>query len=329
MRPRFNTLNTEVDAVERVLWEALAATPTSNTITTNADGLATVRGNGAAGGLAIDFDSSDTNELLQISLVFNLGTSTSPVWYHINGAVVDTAEVDFSIDAIASISWGGFGTNISEVTDGGDQTVLDNMLTNAAGDWLDSAFPTGAAGYLPAPTGTQACIRNKLSTVSLVGKSGTAYGNDYTLALTGGTLTINNNITFLTPESLGVVNNPCGHFTGQRVISGEMTAYLKTGGSNDTADLLNDITTHSNSSEGADPTDFELTINVGGVAPVPAYDTPIVQLVMTGAHLVIPTISVEDVVSVTIPFNALPYTGADPDPAATNELTVAYYADET
>lgn len=329
MRPRFNTLNTQVDCVERILWEALAASPTTNSVGTNADGNATTRNEGSAGGLAIDFTDSNTNELLQLSLLFNLGTSTNPVWYHVVGAVVDTAEVDFAIDAIASISWTGFGTNVLEVTDSSDLGVLTTMLTNAAGDWLDSAFPTGAAGYLPAPTGVQACIRNKLSTVSLVGKSGTDYGNSYVLALTGGTLTVANNITFLTPEALGVVNSPCGHFTGQRVISGNMTAYLKTGGANDTADLLNDVLTHSNSAAGADPTDFELTINVGGIAPASPYDTPVVQLTMPGTHLVIPTISIEDVVSVDIPFNALPYTGTAPDPAATNELTVAYYANES
>jgi hypothetical protein len=331
IRPRYNTLNDQVDAVERILWEALAAKPTANPITTNADGLASTRANGAGGGLHIDFDQSNTNELLQLSLVFNLGTSSDPVWYHIVGAVVDSAEIDFAIDAIASISWTGFGNNVSEVTDSADKIVLANMLTDGAtDDWLDSAFPDGTAGYLAAPTGVQACIRNKLSTVSLVGKSGTDYGKSYTLALTGGSLNITNNITFLTPEALGVVNSPCGHFTGQRVISGNMTAYLKSGtGGNDTATLLNDVLTHSNSAAGADPTDFELTINVGGSAPASPYDTPVVQLTMPGAHLVIPTISIEDVVSVDIPFNALPYTGTAPDPEATNELTVDYYANET
>lgn len=330
MRPRFNTLNTQVDAVERILWEALAASPTSNTVGTNADGNATTRNNGAAGGLLIDFTDSNTNELLQLSLVFNLGTSTSPVWYHIVGAVVDTAEIDFGIEDIASISWTGFGTNVTEVVDSTDLTALANMLADGAtDDWLDSAFPDATAGYLASPTGTQACIRNKLSTVSLVGKSGTLYGNSYTLALTGGSLTVSNNITFLTPEALGVVNSPCGHFTGQRVIGGNMTAYLKTGGANDTADLLNDIIAHSNSAAGADPTDFELTINVGGPAPASPFVTPIVQLTMPGTHLVIPVINIEDVVSVDIGFSALPYTGTDPDPSATNELTVAYFANES
>ena len=329
MRPRYDALDGIDDAVERILWEGLAAKPTGNTVGTGLDGLATTRAAAGAGGLAIDFNNSNTNELLELSLIFNLGTSTSPVWYHIIGGVVDTAEVDFAIDAIASITWTGFGTSVTEVIDSTDLIALASMLTNTNGDWQDSAFPDGSAGYLASPTGAQACIRNKLSTVSLVGKSGTLYGQSYNLALTGGTLTIANNITFLTPEALGVVNNPCGHFTGQRVVSGNMTAYLKTGTSGDTADLLNDILAHSNSSAGADPTNFDLTINVGGVTPVSPYNVPIVQFVMTGAHLVIPVINIEDVVSVDIGFNALPYTGVDPDPAATNEITVGYYADET
>ena len=330
MRPRYDALDDVVDAVERILWEALAASPTSNTVGTGANGNATTRQANPSGGLAIDFDDSNTNELLEISLVFNLGTSANPVWYHISGAVVNTAEVDFAIDAIASITWSGFGTTITRVTESTDLTALSNMLTDGANDdWQDSAFPDGTAGYLAAPTGVQACIRNKLSTVTLVGRSGTLYGQSYTIALTGGSLTITNNITFLTPEALGVVNNPCGHITGQRVISGNMTAYLKSGGSDDTASLMDDIIAHSNSANGADPTDFDLTINVGGTAPSSPYDTPVVQFNMPGAHLVIPVINIEDVVSVDIAFNALPYVGTAPDPSGTNELTVAYYADET
>jgi hypothetical protein len=50
---------------------------------------------------------------------------------------------------------------------------------------------------------------------------------------------------------------------------------------------------------------------------------------MPNAHLVIPVINIEDVVGVDIAFSGLPYTGSNPDPEATNEITVAYYADET
>jgi len=328
VRPRFDTNDLIVDAVERILWEALAASGTSNAVGTAADGNATTRNGGATGGLAIDFTDSNTNELLLLSLIFNLGTSSSPVWYHVIGAVVDTAEVDFSIEDIASITWTGFGTNVVEVTSTADLASLTTMLGNAV-DLTTSPGPAGAVGYVSAPTGTQACIRNKLSTVELTGETGQLYAGTYLVALTGGSLTISNNITFLTPEALGVVNNPCGHFTGQRAIGGTMTAYLKTGASGDTADLINDVTAHSNSTNGADPTRFILKIYVGGVQAVSPYDTPILELSMLKAHVIIPTINIEDVVSVEIPFTALPYTGSDPDPAANNEMTAAYYADET
>lgn len=332
MRPRYDALDGVVDAVERILWEALTSKPTSNNVATGSDGLGTTRQASGSGGLAIEFEDSDTNELLQLSFIFNLGTAASPVWYHIDGVVVDTAEIDFAIDAIASINWTGYGTNLTQVTASADLVALSNMLTDGAtDDWQDSAFPDGTAGYLRAPTGTQACIRNKLSSITLSGQSGQdgIGGNTYNLALTGGSLTISNNITFLTPEALGVVNVPCGHFTGTRAINGNITAYLKAGTAGDTAQLLNDLLTYSQGSTGSDPTKFDLDIYVGGVAPVSPYNTPVVQLSLPNAHLVIPTINIEDVVAVDIPFVGLPYTGADPDPEAKNELTVAYFADET
>lgn len=162
------------------------------------------------------------------------------------------------------------------------------------------------------------------------GQTGLDVGG-YTVALTGGTLTINNNITFLTPEALGVVNQPCGHFTGQLQISGNMTAYLKTGNTGDTADLLNDLLTYSTGANAsADPTKFALDINMGGAAPGSPWNRPLVQFSMPAAHLVIPTINIEDVVSVDIPFTALPYDSSGvADPTAGTEMTVAYYTDET
>ena len=141
-------------------------------------------------------------------------------------------------------------------------------------------------------------------------------------------MTINNNITFLTPEALGVVNRPCGHFTGQRTVEGNMTAYLKTGSPDDTAALLKDVINYSTNTGGADPNQFDLTINVGGGTPGSPYNKPIVQFNLPTAHLVIPTINIEDVVSVDIPFIGLPTSGGANDPNATNEISVAYYTAE-
>ena len=323
IRPRWIVPDSVVDCVERVLWEALMAKPDSNTIGTEASGLATTLAAGSLdGGMIADFDQSNSNELLQLSFVFNLGTNAAPEWYHIPGVVVDTAEIDFAIDAIASISWGGFGDSIVKVS-GADATTLGTLQNNPY-NLQETGSPSATAGYAQAPQGQQACIRNKLSTVFLQGAN-TPYNKEYTIALTGGSLSISNNITFLTPENLGVVNQPCGHITGQRQINGTMTAYLKSA-ANETADLMADV----QSVTSADPLSFALDIFVGGADPgTGPYTYPVVQLSMPTAHIVIPTINIEDVVSVEIPFTALPTTGGANDPSATNELEIHYYADES
>lgn len=332
VRPRYDAFNDVNDAVERVLWEALASLNDTTPITADSNGDATLRNNNAGGGMTIDFQDSNTNELKKLYFYWNLGTTSAPVWYYMPGAVVNQAEIDFSIDAIASIAWSGYADSIEQITSA-DTTPWSHLTTNMlpnGGDLGVSPWPSGN-GYTKAPTGQQACIRNKLSTVSLVAESGQAGigGNSYVLALTGGTLTINNNITFLTPEALGVVNQPCGHFTGQLAVSGNMTAYLKTGNL-ETAQLLDDLLTYSTgASASADPTKFALTINIGGPAPASPYSNPIVQVNVPNAHLVIPTINIEDVVSVDIPFTALPYDSSGvPAPEAGTQIDLAYYAVE-
>jgi hypothetical protein len=336
IRPRYASFRDINDAVERVLWEGLSSLNDTTPITTDSSGDGTTLANNTNGGMTVDFLTSNTNELKLLYFYWNLGTEASPVWYYMPGAVVNQAEIDFAIDAIASITWSGFADSVSEITNAADPTAfghLTDMLV-APADFADSAFATSADGYLQAPTGQQACIRNKLSTVSLIPDSdqGALDTAGYTVALTGGTLTINNNITFLTPETLGVVNQPCGHFTGQLQVSGNMTAYLKTGTSGDTADLFDDLLTRSTGANAsADPTRFALDIYIGGSAPASPYDTPVVQLSLPAAHLVIPTINIEDVVSVDIPFTGLGYEtdGVTPDPTAGNEISIAYYTDET
>ena len=66
----------------------------------------------------------------------------------------------------------------------------------------------------------------------LVQRRITGLSNDvtYNVTLTGGNITIENNLTYLTPETLGSVNLPLGHVMGTRSVSGNFTCYL-----NDTA----------------------------------------------------------------------------------------------
>jgi hypothetical protein len=206
------------------------------------------------------------------------GTKTT---YKITGCVVNEASIDFDIDGIATINWSGFGKIITEDT-----------------------APT--ATVFEATNSTTNFIRNRLTSLTISSTSPTS--TTYDLVLTGGNVTISNNITFLTPETLGVVNQPLGHVTGTRSISGNFTCYLNAE-ANSSADLFENIiegtTTITN--------DFDLLFKVGGTA------TPRVELAMTDCHLEVPAHSIDDVISLETNFHALPSSIS-----GTDELTIKY-----
>jgi hypothetical protein len=142
----------------------------------------------------------------------------------------------------------------------------------------------------------------------------------YTVALTGGSLSIANNVTYLTPANLGTLNVPCTYFTGTRTITSNVTAYLKTGTGSPSA-LLADLLT-ANSTENK----FSALISIGGSV----VDTNKVELVMPTTMLTIPTLTTEQVISTAITLTAqgseLGTAGSTYNIEKANELTVKYYA---
>lgn len=136
--------------------------------------------------------------------------------------------------------------------------------------------------------------------------------NTYTLTLTGGNVTIGNNITFLTPETLGSVNQPLGHVTGTRNVSGNFTCYLNTPSSGaSSADLFEDII----ESTSVITNSFDLTFTVGGTG-----NTPRMVINLDNCHLEVPTHSIDDIVSLDTTFHALP-TSVD----ATDEVDLVFF----
>ena len=120
----------------------------------------------------------------------------------------------------------------------------------------------------------------------------------YSLTLTGGNITISNNMTFLTPETLGIVNQPLGHVTGTRSVSGSFTCYLNTPSSgNSSADLFEDII----ESTSVVTNSFDLTFTIGGTG-----NTPRVVANLNNCHLEVPTHSIDDIISLETTFHALP-----------------------
>ena len=137
--------------------------------------------------------------------------------------------------------------------------------------------------------------------------------SSYDIAIIGGSITIANNITYLTPETLGIVDQPIGSFTGTRQISGTLNCYLdtKTDGSNDLLKALQGATNLVTNS-------FDMSLFMGGDnTALASRTTPVIEFDVPKAHIQIPVIEVADVISTNIEFMALGTTITD-----TNEMTV-------
>lgn len=253
---------------------------------------------------------SNKNQLLPFGMVIIVDSVT----YVIDNCAMDQAVIDFGLDGIAMVAWTGKGTALRQLS--------TNMA--ATGGTFTGGGVTGTANYTQKNT-TANYLTNKLSTVTLIKNiGGVGAGNTaYTLALTGGSITIANNITYVTPANLGVVNVPIGYFTGARAVSGSLTAYLRTGSTN-TAGLLSDLLAASATSAGVEPK-FRLQVEIGGIT-----NGTRVEVETSGAMLQIPTIDAQAVMSTSINFTA---QGSDAyqgqvttgyDIENTNDLTVRY-----
>lgn len=245
----------------------------------------------------LDFDFADSNKstLGEFELYFVYGANkvvgrnytagATTTIYKLTGCVVNEATMNFEIDGIATISWSGMGAQITELASFDASTAIVRGITD-----------------------TTNLIRNRLTALAAVSSvSGSSV--TYDIVLTGGSITISNNITFLTPETMGIVNTPLGHVTGSRSVSGNFTCYLDEAinGSIDLyEDLLGATTVVTNA--------FALDFYVGGKDS--GGDTPNgpgVQFKLGQCHLEIPSITNDDVIGLEVNFTALPTTVCDTD----------------
>jgi len=286
-----STANT-VHAVEEVLW-ALFSGPAAYTGFTFTDQFTADTTD-----LNIDFSESNKSTLGTAEIFFVLGNANKKV-YKLTGCVVNEASLDFDIDGIATINWSGMG---SEIID-------------------DTATGIPVATVAEALSATNNFIRNRLTTLTVIpttqnptGDGSNELESSYALTLTGGNITMSNNVTFITPEEIGLVNTPIGHVTGTRSVSGSMTCYLSkdTGLNTHSSDLWQDLKAITNVVTNS----FALNFQIGGSTS----GTPRLEVTMPTCHLDIPTHSIEDVIAVETGFNALPST-ID----GTNEATITYH----
>lgn len=276
----------KIFAADEALWANFIAANTYTAGTTSwASGV-------TRGATALDFSFSGSNKVTlgTFDLYYVLGASKvtgmnytateSTTIYKIEGCVANEVTLNFEIDGISTLSWSGMGKKISEL---------------ASYD-ASSAIRTGLDA-------TNNMIRNRLTALELTTAMGAPFVPSYDITLTGGSITISNNITFLTPETLGVVNTPLAHVTGTRSVTGSFTAYLdeKT---NSTIDLVEDLL----AATGIITNKFAMQFYVGGRASAGVPTAPGMYFNMTNCHLEIPNFSIDDVIGIEVNFTALPTT---------------------
>ena len=272
--------------------------------------------------MEINFFDSNRAALGTFNLYFVLSNeSAGRLIYKLDNAVVNEASMDFDIDGIASISWSGMAATIKEVATGlgaGQVTAnIDAPTADVAGAlWIDTddndklhiSTAAGSSAWYAniseGSTSTSNFIRNRLTNLTLAPDAdfkiaNPSYQAQYTLAITGGNVTISNNISYLTPEELGKVNQPIEHVTGTRTVGGSFNCYLASSDAatnkskNLFADLVSDTTSVVNK--------FGITLQVGGT------DTtkPRFVIDIPAAHIEVPTHSIEDVISMEATFSGL------------------------
>ena len=240
--------------------------------------------------------------------------------YKLANCSVGSASIDFDIEGLAQIAWSGNGQSIEEVA----------SLETRATDSGNSITGTTALGIVnEGISSTSNYIRQKLTDLAITFDHSASTGtlgalavdgsNDvtYNVTLTGGNITIENNLTYLTPETLGSVNTPLGHVMGTRSVSGNFTCYL-----NDTANSSLDLFERLQESRGVITNAFDLAFSIGGSG-----NTPRVTVDIDKAHLELPSHSFDDVVSVDVAFHGLSTDLSSSTAAnATNEVKLTYTA---
>ena len=243
-----------------------------------------------------DFSASNVSSFGdRWNIYFSFEDGSNIQVYKLDSSVVNSCSVDFDIDGIATIQWSGFAKTL---TDSGTSVPSDLAGAQAIGITETTNF-----------------IRNRISTVTL-SRTDVSPDDVYNLVLTGGSFSIENNVSYLTPEELGIVNAPLANITGARSISGSMTCYLDNDQANSKsgelfADLVSDTTTVRNI--------FDMSINIGGETA----STPRIAFDLPTAHLEIPTINVEDLLTLEINFHGQVASGNVDN---TDEATIIYKA---
>lgn len=302
-------VNGDVYALDAILWHALA---TSNDLPLELQG----DGAGNAGQtdvystgseFKIGFTKNGAHVLTKLNLYFKIDNKV----YLVKEAQVNEASIPLDIADIAMTNWSGQGTEMVE--------IAAPAFMSATAETFNPDLPT-ADSFVGIPA-DRSYILSKLTTVTMQSNAGgtTSY---YRIALTGGSLTINNNISYVTPSTLAEVDTPVGSFTGTFDVSGTMDSYLRDGvgladGSSDanaygSADLLKQMVQNKNVINVSN-----ITFELGG-----KFNSSRVEVNLPQAHIGIPAVSVDSIISQSLEFKGIPSSAGMDDG---DEVNITFY----
>lgn len=285
----------DIHVVDGALWNALVGAGEFNASTTQFDNITS---NDTNATVSFSNTNKPTVGEFTLKIVLEESNTSARTCYNLAKCVVNEVTVDFDIDGIATASWSGFFQSVTNTTDNpGGATHIDDGVDH-----------------------TDNFIRNKLSTVTLDPNFSRKAGGEVTstinggtamdITITGGSFTYSNNITYLTPNTLGSVNIPLGHVTGTKTVSGNLSMYLADDGTstNQSLDLFQDLIEDSTT----EVHEVSLNIKIGGATGNR------MEILMDHCHLELPTHSFDDIISLDVAYHALPDNA---DMSLTDEVT--------
>lgn len=220
----------------------------------------------------VNFKDNAYHELMMLHIYI----LTDGAWSYIDSCQINQAEVSVDIEDIGRVTWSGNGNQLIPL----DSAPFDPNTIGMS----DALYLQLQSSY----------IKNKLTILKMMDLDS---GKTYDIPITGGSFTINNNITYLTPNIMSRVNIPIGSFTGSFELTGSLTAYLNTK-SLGSQELYKDLITQLKVINR-----FQIALVLGG-----EYDSerPAAVLVAKQATVGIPSIETDDVLGTTIEFKAIP-----------------------
>jgi len=231
--------------------------------------------------------------------------------YQVKNAIVNSGEIDASVDGIATTTWSGFGTEMVELIGASRDkaiAVFGGVLNDGSTVTDNSSIElTAAASHHPfatmnveSSTYTVDFIKNRLSAIEINHRGSSSEGdNVYSFPVTGLSFSYSNDVTYLTPEELAALNTPIGQFTGSRTITGSFTAYLRSASETsrkaNSAQFLNKVVNDSRVSHASTS---NATIKIGGST------APYFHIKMPAVQFNFPVHQIDDILGMSVDFLA-------------------------